>query len=329
MANTSRIIQFKRNTTPASNAAEAKLRMSSQSLVNGELIIGSYYDAKSHSGIADILGIKAQGNLYTVDVQTILNKLGIRGDGTEDSQAANDSIIKQIADIAGGGSATSGTIENIITGAGLNANGTYTADPSDKFLSGATSLKDADSKLSTEINAIEDFVGMGSGGGESIVGRIDALSGKAVTQVESTSSITLTKESASDGTQKIKADIKASAVEGNIIQIKSDGIYSYVDYNAVTNSIIINGESKQLNAGSIIDSIAYNSATEELVITYHSSSSSEPIEVKVSLADLIEEYAFDTTGSDPDYNVKFTVDRSVSGATSVKADVLNFDCGEY
>lgn len=62
-------------------------------------------------------------------------------------------------------------IDAIETGAGLNATGTYTADSTTNYLTQATSLKDADKKLDTqiktvadEVDAIETGAGLGTNG---------------------------------------------------------------------------------------------------------------------------------------------------------------------
>lgn len=388
-----RTIQFKRNHNAWASAELAKQTITNMAsdLANGEMVLGTYSDAKAVNGIAVIAAFKANNQLFFVDNQSILNKLGILHDGTEDANASNDSFVKKLE-------ASDELIGNIIEAAGLNADGTYTPIPSDPFTSGATSLKDATTKLSVELSAVEDFIGMGSGStGGSIVERVEelteemeelsgnvstisekvdaleddletlsgdvedikseissitedindiksdintisgdvedltadveTLSGKSITTVEDTTTIDMTKEPADDGTKKIKADLKISEVTGNIITIKNDGVYTQVDYNAATNSLVVNGVEKQLNAGSIIDSITYDSTTKELVITYHTSSSSEPVEVRVNLADLVDEYDFKAATTD--YNVGFTVTRNVSGATTVQADVNLIDCGEY
>ena len=315
MANDNRIIQIKRNRTLSRNANDAKDKIIAieSSLENGELVINTYEDSNARNGLANVLAIKAKGKLFFIDNQVILNKLGIKDDGSVDDNIT-DSVEK--------------FVERIVNGAGLKSDGTYLADSTDNFISGATSLANADSLLSDEIKEIEDFIGMGEGAsGKSVVEKIDEISGKSVTDVEGTATIDFTKEGASDGTKKIKASVKISAENGNIINSKSDGIYTNVDYNSVTNAIVINGTEKPLNAGSIVDSIEYDSATEELVIKYHTSSSSEAKSVRASLKDLIEEYNF--IARDENHNVGFTITRNVNGKTTVQADVPSFDCGEY
>lgn len=310
-----RTIQFKRNQTIAQNAAAAKngIIALSSSLQNGEFVIGSYMDSNARNGVAEILGIKAQGQLFFIDNQVILNKLGINDDGT-----VNENITDSVEKL----------VDRIINGSGLNANGTYAADTTDKVLSGATSLANADDKLSDEIQRVESFIGMDGEGGDSIVDRIAAISGKAVTDVEDTATIDFTKEDAIDGTKKIKADVKISEVDGNVILAKADGIYAEVDYDEATNSLVVNGVKKALNAGSIVDNITYDPDTEDLIITYHTTTSSEEQEVRVNMADLIEEYDF-VVPTDDAHNVAFTVTRHVGGKTTVQADVQAFDCGEY
>ena len=181
--------------------------------------------------------------------------------------------------------------------------------------------------------------------GESIVDKIDSISGavddvksevnelsaKTITTTENTKSVTLTQTNSIDGTKGLKADVNLSAVEGNILLEKNDGLYTQVDYNALTNAIIINGESKTLNSGSIIDKIEYissGSSAETLVITYHTTGSQEALTVSVPLTDLIEEYVFKAEATE-NYNVKFHTVRNVDGQSQVEADVDLFDCGVY
>lgn len=393
MASNLRTIQFKRNQNAWASAELAKQTITNMtsSLANGEMVLGTYTDSKAVNGIAAVAAFKVNNQIFFVDNQAILNKLGILHDGSEDANASNDSIIKKIA-------ASDELIGNIIEAAGLNADGTYSPVPSDPFTSGATSLKEATTSLSVELSAVEDFIGMsGTTPGGSIVERVDelteemeevsgnvntisgdvitinnnistisgnvntisgnvntisgkvetlednleivsgnvntvsgnvnTLSGKSITTIEDTSSIDLTKSDADDGTKKIKADLKISDVTGNVITLKTDGVYTQVDYNSATNSLVVNGVEKPLNAGSIVDSISYDSTTEKLIITYHTTTSTAPQTVEVNMKDLIEEYVY--PAKDANHNVGFTVTRNVSGATEIQADVNLIDCGEY
>lgn len=319
-----RTIQFKRNRSIASNANEAKQKINeiASGLTNGEIVLGIYSDPKAVNGIADVIAIKANDKIFYDDNQTILNKIGINHDGTEDADAAADSIVKQLAGLGDVVEAVSGDIETV---------------------------SDAVDAVSGEVEDIKEFIGMTTGDtGQSITakiseisGKVDtvssevttlasnigALCGKTVTDVEDTTTIDFTKEDAADGTKKIKADVKISEAAGNILSATSSGLYTQVDYNSTTNSLIINGVEKQLAGGSVIDSITYDSETESLVITYHDTSGVEHT-VSAPLGDLINEYEFDDT-TDADHNTKFTVTRDVSGGTFIQADVQNFDCGEY
>lgn len=315
--NINRTIQFKRNATVSLSASEAKLRIQAieSTLKDGEFVINSYMDSKSVNGIANVLAIKAQNKLFFIDNQTILNKLGIKDDGTFDSQASEDSFKK--------------LIDRIIAASGLDNDGNYIPSEN-KLISGATDAAEADTMLGDKVVDVMKFIGMDEdSSGKSLVERIDEISGKSITTVENTETVTLTKTDAVDGTQKIKADVNLSADENNILLIKNDGVYTYVDYDAATNELLVNEERIQLNAGSIIDQIYYDDETEELVVIYHTTTSSEPIEVRIPLKELIEEYDFVDTTNTNDFNVKFKITRNVSGKTTVRADVDSFDCGEY
>lgn len=351
MANINRTIRFKRNTNIAPSAASAKQAISSiaGTLANGEIVIGSYTDEKAVNGVCHIISVKGQDKIFFIDNQTILNKIGIKDDGTIDPNASADSVVKLIDDLASGASDVAETVDLIIAGAGLENDGTYAADTTDKFISGATSLKNADKKLSDEIKEVEDFIGMSEDAtGKSIVEKIDeisgktdelrddvdelsgkteTLSGKTITDVENTTTVNLSKENASDGTKKIKADVNVSQESGNILITKNDGLYTQVDYNPLTNAIIVNGEEKQLNVGSIVNKIEYSGETEQLVI-YYTDTSGGTHETVADMAGIIEEYEF-ASGATEEYNVVFDVTRNVSGATTVKAKIDLIDCGEY
>lgn len=307
-----RTIQFKRNQTLSLNQSEAKQRIAAieSQLSNGEFVINTYMDTNARERQASVLGIKAFNKLFFIDNQVILNKLGINDDGTI-NENITDSIEK--------------TIEKIITACGLESDGDYIVDTTDKFLSGATSLADADSKLSNELQAVEDYIGMGGGGG-SLLDKIETLSGKSITQVEDTSTVDFTMSNADDGTKKIKADVKTSSQSGNDIQTKNDGLYMSVGYNAVTNALIVNGQETKFNVGSLLDSAKYDPDTEQIIL-YYTNASGRTEEVDIPVAGLIEEYDF--KAADANHNVGFVMTRSVSGDTIIQADVQNFDCGEY
>jgi len=319
-----RTIQFKRNGSIAQDASTAKNNIANiaSGLTNGEIALGIYSDSKAVNGMATVIAIKGNDRIFYDDNQTILNKLGILHDGSEDVNAANDSFLKKVQGI-------SNDIE-VISGAVDEASDAIEVVSGDvEAVSGAVDV------VSGVVDDIKEFIGMdGSQSGDSIVDKIEAvsgnlntLSGKVITDIEDTVTIDLTKEDAADGTQKIKADVKISAVSGNIITTKNDGIYTRVDYDPLKNALIINDDEKPINAGSIIDSIEYSADTESLVINY-SDMSGGTHSVTAPLGDLIEEYHFDTT-TDADHNTKFTVTRNVSGETTIQADVQNFDCGEY
>ena len=201
--------------------------------------------------------------------------------------------------------------QSILDAIGIDDNGNV-----NPLATGSTILKSID-YLNNKIDAI-------SGGTSSdIVG----LSAKTVTNVVDTNTIDLTiSDNTADYTKQISADVKLSLESGNVILAKNDGIYSKVDYDATRNVLIVNGDEKPLNAGSIVDSIQYDAETESLVINYRDTSGGTH-SVSAPLSGIIEEYEFEA--ADTNHNVEFTVTRSVSGSTSVQADISNYDCGEY
>ena len=314
-------LQFRRLDAAASaeNAKRNILAIDS-TIKKGEMVIGTYF-RESRDETAAILAVKDErGNIFFIDNQTILDKIGINDDGSVNS-ALTDSLVAYI--------------ERVIAADGLNPDGTYIVNTANRVISGATSLADSDNKMAAEILDIENFIGMGPDAtGKSLVEKIDEISGKSVTKFDETESVKFTVEEAEDGTKKAKADVKLSNGEGNILLQNTDGLYTQVDYNPLTNAIIINGQTKQLNSGSIIDSIEYiatGTSAETLVITYHTTGSQEELKVSVPLADLIEEYVFDQEEKTPqsEQNVKFKVTRNVDGNSRIEADVEYIDCGDY
>lgn len=315
MAKTFRRIQFKRNSVISSSAQEAKLKFQNlpeSALTDGEIVIGTYHTDSRTDSNAKVIGVKANGKIFSIDNQTILDVIGIDDNGNVNSMLTGPTILKSLDEI-------SGKVD--------------THDEKIDAISGKVDTLDA------EIDAVSGNVDTVSGMVVALEEEIEELSGitaddiyelsgKTITVANSTSSVTLTVGNAtSDGTKNISADVNLSNVSGNIITLKSDGLYTQVDYDSVTNSLVVNGEKKQLNGGSVIDTIVYDSVTEELVITYHDSVG-QTYTIRVPMKDLIEEYKFASEATS-DYNVAFKVDRSVSGGTSVQADVTNFDCGEY
>ena len=72
--------------------------------------------------------------------------------------AADDALQAQIDSITGGGSGSLSSLQSELdatqAGAGLNEDGSYTANPDANYISDATSLKDADDKLDAAINSV-------------------------------------------------------------------------------------------------------------------------------------------------------------------------------
>ncbi len=74
--------------------------------------------------------------------------------------AAEQALQSQIDDLSGGGTGSIQSVRDELdatqTGAGLESDGSYAPDATTEYLQGATSLKDADKKLDTEIKGLED-----------------------------------------------------------------------------------------------------------------------------------------------------------------------------
>lgn len=331
MANILRTIQLKRNHNAwaTSDLAKQTITNISQDLKNGEIVLGSYTDEKAVNNVAVVLGIKANNNMFFVDAQAILNKLGINHDGSDDPSAPSDTIVKEIQEIINNMGNTDALIEAIIEACGLEDDGTY-HNSTNEIISAATSLADADDKLAEEILDVEHFVGMDGSSG-SLLTKITELSGKSITQVENTNTVALSAGTADDGTKKMKADVKLStygsesSATTNIILEKTDGVYASVHYDALTNALVINGRSEMLMPGSLVDEITYDSGSTKMIIKYHNASGGTDT-VEIDLSNLVDVYTF--PAMDENHNVRFTTTTTSSG-TTVQADVDLIDCGEY
>lgn len=77
-----------------------------------------------------------------------------------DADAKLDTQVKTVADAA---AATQTEVDAIEAGAGLNSDGTYTAPAASNYLTAATSLADADSKLDAQIKTVADSVSTNNG----------------------------------------------------------------------------------------------------------------------------------------------------------------------
>ncbi len=73
------------------------------------------------------------------------------------TQNASD-IVSNAATSAAANQNTQAELDTVEVGAGLNADGTYTANTSSNYISGATSLKDADNALDAQIKANADAI---------------------------------------------------------------------------------------------------------------------------------------------------------------------------
>lgn len=85
-------------------------------------------------------------------LQTAVGKLDTR------AKTNADDIAQEISDRAAGDSALQGELNTTQTGAGLNANGTYSPDALADYISTATSLKNADSLLDDQIKVNTDAI---------------------------------------------------------------------------------------------------------------------------------------------------------------------------
>ena len=131
---------------------------------------------------------------------------------------------------------------NVVSGAGLNADGSYTADSTAHYINSATSLYNADKKLDTQIYAIAQRVVTITSNYSALVGNYsiiaDATSGAITVILPQASTATafiigITKKDISSnsviitrsGTDTIAGDISQTLLyDGEVLNFISDGI---------------------------------------------------------------------------------------------------------
>lgn len=228
-------------------------------------------------------------------------------------------------------------IDAIETGAGLNATGTYTADSTTNYLTQATSLKDADKKLDTQIKAVADEVnavetGAGLGADGTYTANTDTNYLKAASSLK-------------DADEKLDAAIKGVS---DIVDGLSSGTVSDVKINGT--SVKTNGVANIAVEGAYNDStnkIATQSTVSDAIGTFESgltgtatiaSKSGDVVTIKTGVTEtagkisndsgtdiVLEEVA--TTGAAADVSVadannKITA-TNVEGALEELADAIN------
>lgn len=123
-----------------------------------------YLNAQSASAIKSSYESNANTNAFTDEDEARVDRIGTSS--TALNTTAQDlipAINELVSDISSGDSALQTSIDAVQTelnttqtGAGLNASGTYSANGSANYIDNATSLKDADNKLDTQVKINAD-----------------------------------------------------------------------------------------------------------------------------------------------------------------------------
>ena len=215
-----RIIQFKRNASISQNAEAARNAILAMvnSLADGEIVINSYYDTYARGGVADLIGVKTQGNkIFFFDNQVILNKLGINDDGTinEDITGGIEEILNQLT----------GDVETLKTDV--------------ETLSGdVDGLKTDVETLSGDVDAMGDKVDALESEVNDLNGDVEALSGKVDTNTANIETVSGKVETLEDDVDGLKTDVetisgKVDTVSGKVETLETNvqAISGKVDTN--------------------------------------------------------------------------------------------------
>lgn len=208
-------LQLLRNQTIFDTKALALTGLSAQlaKMSAGEPAIASYTDGDKKS---ILLGIALDADNYQ-----IFEGAKIGDDGNlEIPQEVQDAIKEAVSGVIGGASTEYNTlkkIEDIVkalqseldatqVGAGLETNGSYKVNASTNYISGATSLKDADEKLDAAIKAVEDNAT-----------RVAAGNGISVSESEHTATVSVKVDAADNvltvGEDGIKANLSLKYIQ--------------------------------------------------------------------------------------------------------------------
>lgn len=250
----------------------------------------------------------------------------------------------------------SNTFSKIVDAAGFSdASGkiSYQQHTTDKFLSGATSLDEADIALSRALDTVTKEL---TGGTTNITDALDKLNDELehrtrISGVTNGNGLKLENEVLRIDIDKNLTDIIVSGtsaqenIHKNIISANKYGLYAFADlhYDEATNKLTFvntHGTNEiKLTGINFLSAMTYNSSAETIDFVYQAAGESGTSVTQVPLSGLIEEYSFQcATSGGTEYNDESTVDnhnvsikaeRSVSGSTIVYGDIDIFDCGTF
>lgn len=150
----------------AALAAEAKTRGEKDTELENDIkaVSGSTGSLQKELDTTQIgAGLEDDGS-YSADTTTNYLK---NAESLKDADKKLDTEIKSEKDRAEAAEKSiSGTVETVIEGAGLSEDGTYTAPTGTSYVSGATSLADADKKLDAALKNVEEKAIFGVASGE-------------------------------------------------------------------------------------------------------------------------------------------------------------------
>lgn len=254
-------------------------------------------------GASDVL--TAAVNINTVHDDNLLvddGGLYVSGKAIKDAEdaiaemrALIDGMSGDTADISGlkvRVTALEGTTSNLAT-----AISTETANRISGDSSLANTISDVRGALSTEASErtntdarLENLISLL---GNKVNDLSDAVDGLESVGVDDTRTIDLTKEGG-----VIKGDVKIANSNDNIIKSSTDseGLYATVglEYDGLTNKLTLtttNGTKElQLAGASIIKAMSYDPDHKEIVITYDSSDGAPTQEIRVGVADMLDDW---------------------------------------
>ena len=159
----------------------------------------------------------------------------------------------------------------------------------------------------------------------------DSIDGITMEFVDS-NTIDFTKSTAATGSN-ITADVKVPTSDNIIVVdqgIKANvnltydsgrNVLTFTKSDASAASGYVTSEIA-LNAGSIVDNITYDSNTKELVVTFHTSSSATPQEVRVNVSTLFNEWDVDNPASNSAIELTKTSATTAGGSDKISGKVL-------
>ena len=248
-----------------------------------------------------------------------------------DGNTSSDKLLTNINVNTKEGSVLNHIASVTIDGADVKLGDNYTEKTLTSPVAGET--RETPVKTDTVNNSISKIVtilGQDEGVLSTTIGNLNNLSGKTVTELESTgNTITCTTARTTDGTVKYNLETDSSHID--VTELNLGLHYTPKQGDSAPKISLSTTKGETINASDfikdgMIQSVALDDTQKNIVITWNTDGGGSTTTIALSsLANIYQFFAGDET-----HNVVFsTNDKATDNTTIVKADVKKIDCGMY